>query len=121
MGQTPSPGCHLLLVEDDRMVRDTIILMLEDEYDILHAESVSAALALLHAPDAAGFDVMLLDCLLPNGRVSDVLAVADERGIPVLLISGDPTQAEAIGPGRRFLPKPFTRTTLLSVLDSARG
>lgn len=63
---------------------------------------------------------MLLDCLLPRGKVGDVLAAADEQSIPVVLISGDPNQARAVDPNRPFLPKPFSQVTLLAVLDSAR-
>jgi DNA-binding NtrC family response regulator len=116
------PSCRrILLVEDDRMVRETITLMLEDDYEVLPAVSVSTALARLGAPDASAIDVLLLDCLLPLGNVSAVLAAADRRSIPVVLISGDPNQADAVDPARRFLPKPFTQAMLLSVLDSARG
>lgn len=103
------------------MVRETITLMLEDHYEVLHATSVVTALAQLRAADEASFDVILLDCLLPNGNVADVLAAANRLSIPVVLISGDPDQAEAVDPSRRFLPKPFTHAMLLLVLDSARG
>jgi DNA-binding NtrC family response regulator len=113
--------CRLLLVEDDTMVRDTIMLMLEDDYEILLAVSVRTAMARLRAPEAGRIDLVLLDCLLPDGNVTDVLAAADQQSIPVVLISGDPRQAEARGPGRVFLPKPFTQATLLKVLDTARG
>jgi DNA-binding NtrC family response regulator len=112
---------RLLLVEDDQMVRDTMTLMLEDDYEIHQAVSVGTALAWLRAPDSPAIDVMLLDCLLPGGNPRDVLAEADRRSIPVVLISGDPSQAEAMDPGRRFLPKPFTQATLLAILDTARG
>ena len=118
--QSPSRR-RLLLVEDDRMVRETIILMLEDDYEIHPAVSAGAALAQLRAPDQPAIDVMLLDCLLPDGNLPDVLAEADQRSIPVVLVSGDPRQAEAIDPSRRFLAKPFTQASLLAILETARG
>jgi DNA-binding NtrC family response regulator len=114
------PFRRLLLVEDDQMVRETIGLMLEDDYLVLNASSAGTALAALRAPDPTSIDVLLLDCLLPNGHVSDVLAAADRLSVPVVLISGDPNQAGAVDPGRLFLPKPFTQEMLLAVLDSAR-
>ena len=114
----PSPfNRRLLLVEDDRMVRETMILMLEDEYDVRDAASVSTALAHL---DGLAIDVMVVDCLLPSGGVGDVLAAADRRSIPVVLVSGDPNQAHRVDPTRPFLPKPFSRGLLLAALDSAR-
>jgi DNA-binding response OmpR family regulator len=112
---------RILLVEDDGMVRETITLMLEDDYEIHHAVSVSTALTHLRTPVSVPIDVMLLDCLLPDGNLADVLAEADQRSIPVVLISGDLRQAEKLDPGRRFLPKPFTLATLLAILDTARG
>ena len=63
---------------------------------------------------------MLLDCLLPGGSVADLLAAADHRSIPVVLISGDPNQAMAVDPALPFLPKPFSQRVLLAVLESAR-
>jgi DNA-binding NtrC family response regulator len=117
----PASSRRLLLVEDDLMVQETIILMLEGDYEVLHAVSVSTALMQLEAADVPTIDAIILDCLLPSGNVADVLAAADRRSIPVVLISGDPNQALAVDPTRRFLPKPFNRATLLSVLDSPRG
>jgi DNA-binding NtrC family response regulator len=117
--QSPS-GRRLLLVEDDQMVRETMILMLEDDYEVLHAVSVSTALAQLDAADGRAIDVMVLDCLLPSGNVADVLQAADRRSIPVVLVSGDPNQAQTVDPSRPFLPKPFSQGMLLAVLDSAR-
>lgn len=102
------------------MVRDTIALLLEEEYQIHLATSAGSALAILRAPTQRSIDLILLDCLLPEGNVAEVLAEADERFIPVVLISGDLRQQERFGPDRRFLAKPFTQGTLLEILDSAR-
>lgn len=103
------------------MVRETIAMMLEENYDVHLAVSVGTALACLRAPDSVLIDVMLVDCLLPDGNPADILVEADRKSIPVVLISGDPRQIEALGPERRFLPKPFTRARLLATLDTARG
>ena len=119
----PSLSRHrrLLLVEDDPVVRETIRLMLEDDYEIDLAGSAGTALLRLRAPEPPPIDVLLLDCLLPDARMEDVLAEADRRSVPVVLISGDPRQAEKVDPARRFLPKPFAQTALLEMLDTARG
>lgn len=114
------PRRRVLLVEDDRMVGETLSLMLDDEYDVVLAVSVSSALTVLRMPNAPPFDVMLLDCLLPDGHGGVVLAAADQRGIPAVLTSGDPGQADIMDPARLFLLKPFSHATLLSVLDSPR-
>lgn len=103
------------------MVRETIVLMLEDNYEIHSAGSVRAAIAQLRTTQPSGIDLILLDCLLPDGNPAEVLAEADQRSIPVVLISGDLNQAAAMTPARRFLPKPFTQASLLEILDTARG
>jgi DNA-binding response OmpR family regulator len=121
VGSLPLSRRRILLVEDDGMVRETIMLMLEDDYEIHPAVSVGTALAYLRSPDSVPVDVMLLDCLLPDGNPAAVLAESDRKSIPVVLISGDPRQVEVLGAARHFLSKPFTRAHLLAILDTARG
>jgi DNA-binding NtrC family response regulator len=111
----------LLLVEEDPMVRDTIMMMLEDDYDVLDAASAGAALERLRAVYPQPIGMVLLDCLLPAGNVPAVLAAADQLSIPVVLTSGDHTQAQTVDPSRPFLGKPFSRNVLLSLLFDARS
>jgi DNA-binding NtrC family response regulator len=111
---------RLLLIEDDRMVRETLVSMLEEHYDVLQAVSVRSALIQLSGQDAALIELILLDCLLPEGNVAALLAVTNQRAIPVVLISGDPRQGQAVDPNRPFLAKPFTQAALLHALDCAR-
>ncbi len=119
-----SPPLHLglpclLLVEDDAMVRETIALMLEGTYDVLLAVSVATALSQLKEAEQMIIRCILLDCLLPDGRLAVLLTEADRRAIPVLLISGDPSQALWMPPCRRFLAKPFTQDSLLAAIRAA--
>ena len=117
----PSPSVRrILLVEDDQMVREIIALFLEDAYDVLQATTIAAARRHLQAPDSPPIELILADCLLPDGSVMELLGIADQKNIPVVLISGDPMQAEAMDPSRPFLPKPFTQELLLSILVTAR-
>ncbi len=121
MLSSPLARRRILLVEDDQMVRETVELMLEEDYEVDCAVSIRTALEHLRAPEPRRMQVVLLDCLLPDGDLTDVLAEADRQMIPVVLISGDPHQADDMDPPRRFLSKPFTRLTLLKILDTARG
>jgi len=98
------------------MVGEALRFMLEDDYDVLHAETVANAVSRIDVADGPPIDLVLTDCRLPNGNVADILAAADRRSLPVILISGDPSQAEVVGPTRRFLQKPFSQAELLSVL-----
>jgi DNA-binding NtrC family response regulator len=110
---------RLLLVEDDKLVRETIALMLEDVFDVAAIDRASAALAWLHDRTHAAPVVILLDCLLPEGTPAALLSAADSLRIPVVLISGDPRQSEAHLPGRRFLMKPFSRGRVLEAIEGA--
>ena len=74
----------------------------------------------MRSNDSSPVDIALLDCLLPDGNLQQVLAEAEQRSIPVVLISGDPRQQEALGETRHFLPKPFSQVNLLAALDTAR-
>ena len=95
-------------------------MLLEDDYEIVAAVSVQSALLHLRAQPEPPVDLMLLDCLLPGGPVTAILAEADRSSIPVVLISGDPRQADVLDPTRPFVSKPASRAELLSVLVTAR-
>jgi DNA-binding NtrC family response regulator len=107
---------RLLLVEDDRLVSETICAMLEDRYDVAALQTVAAALAALvtEPPPCA----VLADCLLPGGGVRSLLTEADRLGIAVVLTSGDLRASARVDPLRPFVAKPFHQDTLLKVLDA---
>jgi DNA-binding NtrC family response regulator len=121
MQSPPSARLRLMLLENDPMVRETLTCMLQDHYEIAQAISVKAALEQLAVPDLPAIAMIVLDCPLPPGQVAEVLAAADGRQIPVLMISGDLTQAHPVNADRPFLAKPFTQSALLSAMDTARG
>jgi DNA-binding response OmpR family regulator len=113
------------VVEDDALVGETIAAMLDGHYEAIVAETVDQALSHLTAlppEDVPGSrphpapDLVLLDCLLPGGGLPALLQAADERAIPVVLISGDPARAAGIDASRPFLPKPFNQAKLLGLL-----
>jgi CheY-like chemotaxis protein len=111
---------RLLLVEDDPLVRDVLVLMMEDEeLDVTAAPSAPQALELLIASDGKRFDVVLCDCLLPDGGPATLLEAARRLGIPVVMTSGDVKQAEKAASGHAFLAKPFTKAALLDAIQAA--
>jgi hypothetical protein len=112
---------HLLLVENDKMVRDTVVSPPRNNCQSTTPPSAATALSVIRARDLALTDVMLLDRLPPGGNPAAVLAQADQRSRPGVAISGDPRQAGTMAPVRRFLPKPLSRATLLTIPDNTRG
>ena len=107
---------RLLVVEDDPLVRDVLVLMMEEELDVTATQSATQALELLTASNGTRFDVILCDCLLPDGGPGLLLEAAERLGIPVVMTSGDLKQADKAATGHTFLAKPFTKAALLDAI-----
>lgn len=106
---------HILVVEDDPLVCDVLSAALDEVYATTNVGTSGAALARLRD---GGIDLMLLDCTLPDGVDVRLIPEADEFGVPVILMSGDPARMEKLADQPRpFVVKPFTIATLLSTVD----
>ncbi len=108
------PAERILLVEDERAVRDLVRAILEQRgYEVVAAARPSEALAL----SASGFDLLISDVVMPelNGyELAERLAVAAPH-LRVLFISGDTRELGervATETGRPLLKKPFTADEL---------
>jgi CheY-like chemotaxis protein len=108
---------RMLLIEDNALVADTISLMVEDHFETVTFGLGKDGLAFLGSGPTP--DVVLLDCLLPDGLPRAVVASAQARGIPVVLTSGDPDAPRLLHAGLPSLPKPFHQSDLLKVLYAA--
>jgi DNA-binding response OmpR family regulator len=105
---------HILVVEDDPLVSEVVLDALEDLYRTSCAETAAAAMERLRA---GGIDAMLLDCTLPGGLDPHLVPMADEAGVPVILMSGHPDMMDRVpGAGRPFILKPFSLTSLLTTV-----
>src|ERR1700735_519135 len=106
---------HILVVEDDPLVSELVVDALDDVYRTSRAETAAAAIECLRA---GGIDAMLLDCTLPGGLDPHLVPMADESGVPVILMSGHPDMMERVpGSGRPFILKPFSLTSLLATVQ----
>jgi DNA-binding response OmpR family regulator len=106
---------HILVVEDDPLVSEVVVDALDDIYQTSCAVTAAAALERLRA---GGIDAMLLDCTLPGGLDPHLVPMADESGVPVILMSGHPEMMESVpGAGRPFILKPFSLTSLLATVQ----
>src|ERR1700722_17250008 len=93
------------VVEDDPLVSEVVLDALEDLYDTSCAETAAAALERM---GGGGLNTMFLVCTLPGGLYPHPLPMADESGVPVILMSGHPDMMERVpGSGRPFILKPF--------------
>ncbi len=111
----------VLLVEDDRELRQTLRDALSVEgYQVHASASLSDARAwLCHAAVAGGLDLVLLDLGLPDGDGASLLTLLRrERSTPVIVISarhGDEPKVRLLDAGADdYLVKPFSLAELLA-------
>ncbi|MGG5808118.1 response regulator [Falsiroseomonas sp. CW058] len=114
----------LLLVEDDPLVRGTLVEGLADAgFEVIEVEDAETGLEMLASrPDIC---VLLTDINLP-GADGFSLAYAARMlrpDLPIVYTSGRHRQAEPgrAVPGAPFLPKPFTIAHACTTLEGAIG
>jgi PAS domain S-box-containing protein len=115
----------ILLVEDDRMVRDLTRSMLEAlGYAVVSAESARAALSLCEDGEQP-IDLVLSDVVMPDMKGPELRerSRAIRPGLEVLFMSGY-APSLAVGPGPtqeplRFIQKPFTMAELARAVEGA--
>jgi DNA-binding NtrC family response regulator len=108
---------RILVVDDDRAVRQTIEAMLDlAAHDVTTADGVDEALRKL---STGTFDLVLTDLDLGTSRGTEVIAAAREcfPDISVLAMSGNPAKDNMAAIAIRLgacdvLQKPFTRRVL---------
>jgi DNA-binding response OmpR family regulator len=114
----PPNGC-ILVVDDDRQIRQAIQWALEDEgFTVIVASRGQDAVQLARerAPD-----LVVLDFTLSEQRgdeVADALRSVHPRNLPILLITGDgqaASKAELVG-AYAFVRKPFQLDDLLRTI-----
>ena len=120
---------RVLLVEDERLIRLTLLETLEDAgYTVIEAVNGDEACVLMQNPN--GFDVLLTDIQMPGA--ADGIAVArafhkHHPSRPVVFMTGRPETLAQVGrlsPYEALLRKPFGSAQMLGALDSllaARG
>jgi two-component system, NtrC family, nitrogen regulation response regulator NtrX len=113
----------VLVVDDDKAIRDSIRMILEyEKFEVHAAGSGDEALA---AVDHHDLDLVLLDIKMPGDDGLKVLRRLREKrpDLPVVMISGHGTIETAVEATRMgafdFLPKPLDRDKLVIVARNA--
>ncbi len=110
---------RILVVEDQALIAGLIADALSDTYEAICVSTVEEALEQLLGGE---IDLVLLDCVLPGGTMWQVVLDADRLGVPVVLMTGDPSQMREIKGGPRpYILKPFSIAQLLDMIDSQAG
>ena len=113
----------ILLVEDERLIRLTLVETLEDAgYTVVEAVNGDEACVLMQGSN--GFDVLLTDIQMPG--LADGIEVArnfhqrhPQR--PVVFMTGRPETLARVGrlsPNEALLRKPFGSAQMLGALES---
>jgi DNA-binding response OmpR family regulator len=110
------PNKRILVVEDDPLVSEVVLDALDGIYATSRAENSADAMMALRA---GGIDAILLDCTLPGGLDPHLVPMADDSGVPVILMSGHPDMMDRVpGVPRPCIQKPFSLTVLLATIQS---
>ncbi|MEE9447251.1 MAG: sigma-54 dependent transcriptional regulator [Arenicellales bacterium] len=114
---------HILVVDDEKGIRDTVQDVLEDEgFEVTTAGDAALAHAAIMASD---FDLILMDIWMPDVDGITLLKEVKQQGetCPVVMISGHgsvETAVEAIQYGAYdFLEKPLSTAKLLVTINRA--
>ncbi|HJL14757.1 MAG TPA: PAS domain S-box protein [Sandaracinaceae bacterium LLY-WYZ-13_1] len=111
--RAPIHGARLLVVEDERPLREAVAHLLEKEgYEVLRAGSLEEAMTRI-ARDAP-IDLVVLDVMLPDGRGPSLVERirAPHPGARILLTTGY-APLEVVPEGSEVLLKPFRSDELL--------
>ena len=109
--------CRILVIEDSEAVLDVVTeSILIEGY---HVELARPLVDKVEDLEFADFDVAIIDLTLPCGLDGFSLAQrAAERGVGVILMSGDHSQFDrAMQSAHAFLGKPFRMAVLIRLIE----
>jgi two-component system phosphate regulon response regulator PhoB len=127
------PG-HILVVDDEDLIRETVALALKDEgYAVSVAETGTSALDLLmqpsrwsqtgpegSSPAAIGFDLAILDLMLPGVNGLDLCRMIRHQNLtlPILILSAKASETDRVVGlevgADDYLAKPFGMRELIA-------
>jgi CheY-like chemotaxis protein len=112
----PPLGKRILLIDDERSVRETVRqLLLLDDHTVVEANNGAEALSLFARHQ---FDVVLTDCRMPfvagDELAAKIRQMAPDQ--PILMITGYSVRAGRGNPVDAVLEKPFDLAGLRSAL-----
>ena len=108
----------VLIVEDDFINRELLNAYLQQEYEILCAETAEEALRIIHG-NSETLSLVLLDLNLPGMKGLDLLREIkkdiDLSRIPVIVLTSDTeSEVDSLNAGASdFIPKPYPRHEII--------
>ncbi|MGG3326176.1 response regulator transcription factor [Bacillus velezensis] len=114
-------GTSILIVDDDKDIRNLISVYLENEgIDTQKAEDAAKALKLLEQKE---FDLIILDIMMPNmDGIEACMKIREERNLPIIMLSAkseDMDKIQGLASGADdYLTKPFNPLELIARVKS---
>ena len=120
-----SQANRILLVEDEDLIRDMVVVALEEEgYEVHTADNGRAALNILQSPDFSRAkltpDLIILDLMLPEVNGLDICRLLRYQGdiTPILIISAKSSETDRVlgleVGADDYLSKPFSMRELVA-------
>lgn len=114
---------RILVVEDEDVIRDMVVLALEEEgYDVISVSDGRSALELLQSDSdqKAKFDLLVLDLMLPQINGLDICRLLRYQNniIPILILSAKASETDRVlgleVGADDYLTKPFSMRELVA-------
>lgn len=116
---------RILLIEDEELIRDMIVVALEEEgYEVHTANNGRAALNMLQSPDFSrdkfNPDLIILDLMLPEVNGLDICRLLRYQGdiTPILVVSAKSSETDRVlgleVGADDYLTKPFSMRELIA-------
>ena len=125
MAEAGAPRPKVLIVEDEFLIRLTLLEVLMDEgYDVLESENGPDALALIEGDGA--ISLLLTDIQMPGGMDGHAVARRARElrpDLPVIFMTGAPEAADGPVPGTRnmYLAKPYSPADMCAAVKQMLG
>jgi DNA-binding NtrC family response regulator len=121
LSQLPLAGKSVLIVEDEALIALNIESCLQNAgAAVFMANSIVSAQSALD--EGIPFDAAVVDLLLADGNASPLIQILSERGIPVVISTGDEVDRgqPALSKAVAVLQKPYAESDLINAVTRSR-
>ena len=121
LGQLPLAGKSVLIIEDEALIAMSVEFWLQDAGAAVVKITNSIASAQRALDEGIPFDAAVVDLHVVDGNASALVQALSERGIPVVITTGDEVDRgqPALSKAVFILPKPHTDSDLINAIQKA--
>jgi DNA-binding NtrC family response regulator len=118
LGQLPLAGKSVLIIEDEALIAMSVEFWLQDAGAAVVKITNSIASAQRALDEGIPFDAAVVDLHVVDGNASALVQALSERGIPVVITTGDEVDRGQTGPSKAvaILQKPHGYSDLVNVI-----